>query len=419
MENFAPEAASSSTPTSKAFTGYQKFVIAVLAFLQFTVILDFMIMSPLGALMMPALRISPSQFGVAVSVYAFAAGASGLIAASFADKFDRKKLLLTFYVGFLVGTYLCAFAPTYEFLLFARLVTGIFGGVIGAIAFAITVDLFAIELRGRVMGILQTAFSASQILGLPAGLYISNIWGWHAPFVMIATLGVFAGLLIAIKMRPVTEHLKLQKKENPIKHLFSTLANRRYLIAFGTTALLSIGGYLLMPFGSAYTVNNLKIAMSDLPTIYLVSGIASIAIGPLVGKLSDTLGAFRMFIVGTVIGTIMVLIYTNLGPSPLWLVIIVNVVMFMGIFSRMIPAQAMMSVIPEAKNRGSFMSISSSLQQIAGGVASVAAGHIVVANADGSLGHFNTLGYVMVAIALIALACMYKIHKMVANKMKR
>lgn len=402
----------------KTFTSYQKFVIAVLAFLQFTVILDFMIMSPLGALMMPALHISPSQFGIAVSVYAFSAGASGLISASFADKFDRKTLLLVFYVGFLVGTYLCGFAPNFHFLLFARFVTGVFGGVIGAIAFAITVDLFEVELRGRVMGIMQTSFSASQILGLPAGLYLSNLWGWHAPFIMIATLGVFAGLVIAARMQPVTAHLRFQKHEHPLGHLIETVSNRRYLIAFGTTALLSIGGYMLMPFGSTYTVNNLKISMDDLPTIYLITGLASIAIGPVVGKLSDSFGAYRMFIVGTAITLILVPIYTNLGPTPLPIVILINVVMFAGIFSRMIPSQTMMSVIPEAKNRGSFMSVSSSLQQIAGGVASVVAGLIVSAHDDGRLVHFDTLGYVMMGTAIVALACMYKIHLMVAKQIK-
>ena len=124
------------TPAA-SFTSYQKFVVTVFAFMQFTIILDFMIMSPLGATIMPALQISPSQFSVAVSVYAFAAGISALIAASFADKFDRKKLLLIFYVGFLIGTLFCGLAPTYELFLAARLVTGMSGGVIGAIGFAI------------------------------------------------------------------------------------------------------------------------------------------------------------------------------------------------------------------------------------------------------------------------------------------
>ncbi len=402
-----------------AFTGYQKFVVAVLAFLQFTIILDFMIMAPLGATIMPALNILPSQFGVAVSVYAFAAGSAGLVAATFADKFDRKRLLLIFYVGFLFGTLLCGLASTYEFLLFARMVTGLFGGVIGAIIFAITVDLFEISVRGRVMGIMQSSFAASQILGLPIGLYLSNHFGWHAPFIMIVTIGVAVGAVIALKLKPVREHLKLQRKQNPFKHLYETLTTPRYVLAFATTALLSIGGFMLMPFGSAFTVHNLGISLENLPMIYLVTGVASMGIGPIIGKLSDTFGPFRIFTAGTCISMIMVFIYTHLGLTPLPIVMLVNIVMFVGIFSRMIPSQTLMSVIPDPANRGSFMSISSSLQQISGGVASVIAGLIVVGEPSGKLLHFDTLGFVMMGTSLFSLMMMFFIHRMVSSQIAK
>jgi predicted MFS family arabinose efflux permease len=402
-------------PAPYVFSSYEKFVIALLAFLQFTVILDFMIMAPLGAAIMPVLKITPAQFGVAVSVYAFSAGAAGLIAAGFSDNFDRKKLLLFFYTGFILGTLFCGLAPTYEFLLGARLFTGVFGGVIGATAFAITIDLFPVEVRGRVMGIMQTAFAASQILGLPIGLYLSNHFGWHSPFLAIVIVGVFAGIAIAVKMKPVRDHLLLKKESNPFLHLFATLKNRRYLLAFSATGLLSIGGYMLMPFGSAFTVNNLKIPIEELPLIYLVTGVASILFGPLVGKLSDRFGAFRVFVFGTAVSIVMVVIYTNLGPSSLAVVLIVNVVMFVGIFSRMIPSQTIMSVIPSPESRGSFMSVGSSIQQIAGGLAAVVAGRIVSADKSGALHNMKELGYVMVGIALFALTLMYFVHRMVSR----
>src|SRR3954470_937528 len=198
----------------RIFTPYQAFVVAVLSILQFTVILDFMVLSPLGAILLPTLKITTSQFGLVVSAYAFSAGASGLLAAGFADKFDRKKLLLFFYVGFLAGTAFCAWAPTYELLLAARIVTGIFGGVIGSVSFAIITDIFKFEVRGRVMGFVQMAFAASQILGLPIGLLLANKFGWHAPFWMIVIFGVFVGLLIMFKMKPIDEHLKLKLDRN-------------------------------------------------------------------------------------------------------------------------------------------------------------------------------------------------------------
>ena len=136
------------------FSGYQKTVVAMLAFLQFAVILDFMLMSPLGALIMPDLKIGPAQFGLVVSAYAFSAGVSGLLTAGFADRYDRKKLLLFFYTGFVLGTLWCGLANSFHALLAARIVTGIFGGVIGSVVLAIATDLFEVALRGRVMGLI-------------------------------------------------------------------------------------------------------------------------------------------------------------------------------------------------------------------------------------------------------------------------
>src|SRR5262249_52129593 len=137
----------SVSQTSAAFTSYQKLVVALMAFLQFSIILDFMVMSPLGAMLMPALHITPSQFGLVVSAYAFSAGISAILAAGFADRFDRKSFLLFFYVGFIAGTFFCAMAPTYEFLLFGRIVRGIFGGAICSAGLAITTDLFPPQCR--------------------------------------------------------------------------------------------------------------------------------------------------------------------------------------------------------------------------------------------------------------------------------
>ena len=401
---------------SVPFTAYQKFVIALLAFLQFTIILDFMILSPLGALLLPALKISTSQFGAVVSAYAVSAALSGFLTAGFADQFDRKKLLLFFYTGFVFGTLLCGLAPTYEFLLGARIVTGLFGGVIGSIVMAILTDLFPLQQRGRVMGFLQTAFAASQVLGLPIGLYLSNIWGWHMPFIMIVVISVIAGFFIIVYLKPINAHLKIQTDKKAYLHLWHTLKVPKYILAFATTAFLSIGGFMMMPFSSAYTVNNLGLHQDQLPTIYLITGLVSILIGPLVGKLSDLFGKFRMFIFGSVLSMVMVVIYTHLGVTSLAVVILVNAIMFIGIFSRMIPSQALMSAIPTAANRGAFMSIGASLQQLAGGLGSMIAGMIVVQQADGMILHFEVIGYVMCGLTMFTLFMMYFINKDIAAR---
>lgn len=402
--------------TPMAFTRYQKFVIAILAFLQFTIILDFMILSPLGAILMPALHITPAQFGMVVSVYAFSAGSSGLLAAGFADRFDRKRLLLFFYAGFILGTLLCGLASSYHFLLIARMITGIFGGVIGSIVMAITTDLFPMNMRGRVMGVVQTAFAASQILGIPAGLYLSNLWDWHAPFLMIVIASCIVGAFIIFYLKPIDEHLKIPQKHGAFKHLKNTITTPRYVLGFAAMALLTTGGFMLMPFGSAFTVNNLGVHIETLPMVYLITGICAMFTGPLVGKASDYFGMYRTFIFGSAVTAIMVVIYTNLGTTPLFWVIVVNAVMFVGIFSRMIPSQALMSAVPSQSSRGSFMAISTSLQQISGGVAAVIAGLVVVESADGKLEHFDTLGYILVGTALISLVMMYYIDRMVMDK---
>jgi predicted MFS family arabinose efflux permease len=397
------------------FSGYQMFVVALLAFLQFSIVLDFMIISPLGAIIMPDLDISPQRFGEIVSAYAFSAGVSGFLAAGFADRFDRKRFLLFFYSGFIAGTALCALAPNYPLLLAARIVTGVFGGVIASIVLAIATDLFPLRMRGRVMGIVQTAFSASQVLGIPAGLYIANLWNWHAAFLMIVLIAIPVGLIIAIYMGPVVGHLALKQNESPWRHLTGTVLVPRYAMAFATTALLVTGGYMLLPFASAYTVGNLGIPLTDLSTVYLVSGMFTVFAGPLIGRASDAFGKFRTFTFGCAVSIIMVLVYTHLPPVSLATVIVVNVLLFVGIFSRMIPSQALISAIPEAGKRGSFNAVSASLQQLSGGVASIIAGVVVVQGPAGDIQRFDELGYIVVATTLASLGLMYFIQKAVAG----
>lgn len=407
----------SSTPKDaiKKFSPYQKFVVAVLAFLQFTIVLDFMILSPLGAILMPTLNITPSQFGLVVSGYAFSAGASGLLAAGFADRFDRKKLLMFFYIGFILGTLFCGLAPSYEFLLAARIVTGLFGGVVGSVSFAIITDLFPYEMRGRVMGIVQTSFAASQVLGLPFGLFLSNLWGWHAPFILIVIIGILAGVMIGLRLQPIRDHLKMQHDNNPFVHLFKTVSQRNYLQGFATTALLSTGGFMLMPFASAFNVNNLGVRLDQLPLIYMVTGVISIITGPLVGRLSDRVGNMLIFMMGSTLAIITIAIYTRLSMVSIWTVIAVNTFMWIGVSARMISSSALMSALPKPQDRGAYMSVSSSIQQISGGLAAILAGLIVVAEPSGRLDHFDNLGNVIIASTVITMILMFMIGKLLKS----
>jgi len=400
-----------------AFTGYQKMVIFLLAITQFTVILDFMVMSPLGDILMKSMSLKPSAFGFAVSAYAFSAGISGLLTAGFADKFDRKKLLLFFYIGFIVGTIFCGLAHTYVELVTARIITGLFGGVIGSISMAIITDIFSLQQRGRVMGFVQMGFGASQVLGVPIGLYLANIWDWEAPFLVIAGLAVIIAILIFIQLKPLTAHLAFQREQSALKHLWHTVTKKKHRIGFTSTALLSIGGFMMMPFGSAFAVNNLNVAQNKLFILFMVSGVCSLIIMPLIGRLSDRISKFKIFMVASIWMMIMCVVYTNLSGTSFWLVVFLNILMMMGVMSRMIPSSALTSAIPDLEDRGAFMSINSSLQQIAGGIAAAIAGMIVVQKTEYSpLENYNIVGYVIVVISIISIFLMYRVSKLAVGK---
>ena len=402
---------------SPAFTFNQKIIIAILALLQFTVILDFMVISPLGDILMKTLDMTTSNFGFAVSAYAFSAGISGLLAAGFADKFDRKKLLIFFYTGFIIGTVFCALSSSYMMLLMARIVTGLFGGVIGSVSLAIVTDLFVIHQRGRVMGFIQMAFATSQILGIPVGLYFANNWGWHSAFIMIAVLGVLILIAIITQMQPIVKHLEVQSDKSPFLHLWHTLSNKQYQIGFASIAFLSVGGFMLQPFGSAFLVNNIKISHLELPMVFFFTGLSVLFIMPLVGKLSDKISKFKLFAAGSILSIIMILIYTNLNPIPLWEIVVVNMILFMGIMSRMIPATTLNTAIPGLEDRGAYMSISSSLQQIAGGIAAVCAGYIVHQKTKTApLENYDILGYVIAIITLCSIFFIWRVNQLVKSK---
>lgn len=401
---------------SVAFSKYQVIAIVILALTQFSVVLDFMVMSPLGDLIMKNMKIAPSEFGIVVSCYAFSAGISGFFTATIADKYDRKKLLLVFYSGFIVGTLLCGLATNYWFLVSARIVTGIFGGVIGSISLAIVADIFELNQRGRVMGFLQMGFGISQILGIPISLFLATKWNWQAPFYLIVGLALVIFTLSFFTLKPIVGHLSLQR-DNPIKHMWKTISNRNYRIGFLATAFMSLGGYLMMPWGSSFSVNNVGIAQSDLPLMFMIIGLSTISIMPIIGKLSDRFNKYSIFVASSIVMIISVVVYTNLGHVSFTVLVVVNMVMMAGIMARMIPSQALITSVPEPKDRGAFMSINSSLQQMAGGIAALVGGAIVQQKNEFSpLEYFDTLGYVVIVVISLNIFFTYRVYNFVKKR---
>lgn len=400
-----------------ALTRYQWLTIAILALTQFTVVLDFMVMSPLGDLLMKDFKVKPDQFGIVVSSYALAAGISGLLTAGFADRFDRKRLLVFFYSGFILGTLFCGMAESYNQLVWARILTGLFGGVMSSISMAIVADIFSLEQRGRVMGFMQMGFGLSQIVGIPLSLFIADMYHWQTPFYLIVGLSVGMLLAILLALKPINAHLALKRENSAFKHLLATIKNRNYRIGFMATAFMSLGGYFMMPWGSAFAVNNVGISQKELPLLFMIVGISTFMIMPLIGWLADKVNKFQLFMLASLVMIGSVLVYVHLGETTLFVLIVVNIFMMGGIMARMVPSQALTTSVPEAKDRGAFMSINSSLQQMAGGVAAMIGGKIVWQYSPSApLMNFDLLGYVVIAVILINIYLTYRVYNYVKAK---
>lgn len=392
-----------------SFTPYQKMVVLILALLQFVIVLDFMIIAPIGDVLMKTLDIGTKQFGLVVSAYAFSAAISGIAIAGFADRYDRKKMLLVFVTGFIAGTVFCGTSNTYTQLLVARIITGIFAGVTSSTLLTIVADVFAAKMRGRVMGIVQMGFGLSQVLGIPLGIFLATRFHWHSTFMFIVALTVLILLAIAYGFKPLNEHLKHQRDKNAFVHLWHTVQNKQYQTGFMATTFLPIGGFMLMPFSSIFLVNNVQITNEQLSIVFLCTGISSLVVMPLIGRLSDKFDRFRIFTCASVAAAILVVVFTHLPVMPLWSVVIFNMVLFAAIMSRMSPAMALNSMVAKPEDRGAYMSISASLQQTAGGLSAILAGLIVHQSSETSpIEHFDVLGYVAVTIFIF---CIYLVSR--------
>ncbi|HEY0272603.1 MAG TPA: MFS transporter, partial [Chitinophaga sp.] len=251
---------------------------------------------------------------------------------------------------------------------------------------------------------------------IPIGLLLAGKAGWHMPFLMIVGLCLVIGIAIMRGMQPMREHLQHGIVARPLAHLRATAAQPRYQYAFLTTVFLATGGFLMMPYASNFLVHNVGIAQDHLFMIYIVAGAAGLVVGPLIGKWSDKTGKYNMFIGGTLLAIVMVLINTHLGVTPLWLVLVLNTLMMTAVNTRMIPSQALISAVPDLKDRGAFMSINASVQQLGGGIAAAIGGAIVTAGPSGQLHHYDTIGYVTIFAFVLCAGLMYLVNETLRQK---
>jgi predicted MFS family arabinose efflux permease len=382
----------------------ERMLLVILACVNFTHIMDFMIMMPLGPQLMKLFDITPQQFGFAVSSYSLTAGVSGFISAFFVDKFDRKQTLLFAYIGFVVGTFACAFAPTYILLVGARILAGLFGGMIGAQVLSIVADSVPYERRASAMGIVMMAFSMASVLGVPAGLWLASMYSWHAPFMVVGSIGLVVILLIYFLVPPITGHLhKAVQNHSPFHVLTDIWAAPNQRKALTLSAVLMIGHFSIIPFLAPSLVGNAAFSQDHIFLIYLVGGALTFFTSPMVGKIADKRGKYPVFVVFALLSLIPVWLITNLWPMPLWIVLAISSLFFIFINGRMIPVQAMVSGVVPPEQRGGFMSINSSIQQLSSGVAANLGGLIVVKTVDGHLEHYNWVGYISIILVLLSI----------------
>ncbi len=374
--------------------GSERLLLFVLACLNFTHIMDFMIMMPMGPQLMRHFGIGPQAFSFLVSAYSLSAGASGFMAAFFVDRFPRKHVLLAAYSGFLIGTVACGLAPTYEWLAVARFVAGLFGGVLGAQVLSIVGDTFPYERRAQAMSIVMTAFSVASVVGVPFGLWLATEISWHAPFLVVAGLGLAVLFLLWRYVPRLDGHLvEGEKRQHPFAVLTNILQTPNQLRALLLTTVIMLGHFSIIPFIAPYLVANAGFGENHLYLIYLVGGLLTIFTAPLVGKLADQRGKYPVFVVFALLSLIPIYLITNLSSGSLSVVLFVSALFFIFSNGRLIPTQAMTASVVLPQQRGGFMSINSSVQLLAQAIATYGAGLIIQKTATGQLLHYSTVGY--------------------------
>jgi len=387
----------------------ESWLLLILASIQFTHIIDFVIMMPLGPQLMRVFQISPQQFGYIVSAYTFSAAVSGFISTLFLDKFDRKNAMLLLYIGFITGTFFCALATGYEMLLLARIIAGAFGGVIGALVFAIIGDAIPEERRGAATGKVMAAYSAASIAGVPAGLYLATTVNWHAPFYALTFLSLLVLVTAYFALPAMRGHLTNTTITNPLHVVGDILRNKNLLRALALMITLTLAGFTVIPFISPFLVSNIGFADNELSYMYLFSGLFTLIVSPLVGRLADRFGKRQVFTLVALLSIIPILVLTHLKPAPHWYVLVITTLFFVGFGARFVPAVALITSSAAPGIRGSFMSFNSSIQQLATGLAALLSGFIIQETATGTLLHFNIIGFIASVATLLAIVLIRKL----------
>ena len=368
----------SNAPSAALPAREERVLLTTLAAVQFTHILDFMIMMPLGSQLMRAFGVSPTQFSWLVAAYGLSAAVTGFAAGFVLDRFDRKTALLALYAGFVVATLSCALAPTFWALLVARLAAGACGGVAGSVVTAMVGDVIPPERRGRAMGTVMAAFPLASVVGVPLGISLATWFEWHAPFFMLAGVSVITWFVASRALPAVRIARSTNSPWRQMREIVTHPVHRR---AFAVAGVLVFAGGLIIPFMAPTMVANVGLTEKQLPLIYFFGGVCTFFTMPYMGRLADRHDKLHVLASISVLSVIGVLALTNLPALPLPIVLVVTTLFFVAMSGRFAPTMAMVTNAVDARYRGGFMSVASSMQQAAAGLANLTVGALVTADA--------------------------------------
>jgi predicted MFS family arabinose efflux permease len=370
----------------------ERWLMLTLAGIQFTHILDFMVMIPLGPQFTKVFDISDAQFGALVSAYTFAAGVSGLLASTYLDRFDRKRLLLGLYSLFALATMACALSQSYGQFMAARIAAGLFGGVLSALSQTIIADVVPFERRGRAMGIVMSSFSVSTVAGVPIGLYLAANWSWHAPFWLVVGLSAVFAVVAALTMPKLDAHLNQPGRGSVLHSILETVRETNHLWAFLFTSLSIMTGFMVIPYITIYVETNVGIASTDIAGLYLVGGLATLVSARVIGVLADKRGKAWIYQRLNWVIALPLFAITLLPHGTPWSVVaLVYVLFFVIVSGRMIPASAIMASAANPQRRGTFMALSGASQSMGMALGAVIGGMLISRDANGLVvGYWHT-----------------------------
>jgi len=379
-------------------------LLLTLAGIQFTHVVDFMVMMPLGPQLTTLFSISDAQFGLLVSAYTFAAGISGLLAASFVDRFERKRLVLVLYFLFALTTLGCAMAPTYGMLMLARTAAGVFGGILSAMTQTVIGDVIPFARRGRATGLVMTSFSLATVVGVPSGLFLANHAGWHSSFIAIAVACVLVGAMALVSLPTLDKHVAQARGQDVLFAVRGVWADQNHRRALAMSSAMMFAAFTVIPYITIYMQSNQVLLPTEIPFIYLSGGVVTLLSARWIGILTDRVGKRKMFQRMLLLSMVPMTITTLMQPLPLPVVLLVSSALFFFMNARMIPGMALLTSAAQPQFRGAFMSLNGAVQSMSIGLATWIGGLLIQRNPQGQVTHYWLCALVGVSASLLAYA---------------